>query len=359
MDRVAVANHIEGPVTLTLPRPNAALFPIVNVPPLCVSTPENVFAPLNVNPPEDSVIPPPKFTDPAAENVPPFTKTLPPTEEAALKLSVPPPTLSPPPIVTAPLNVAVFTPDFTKLNAVDPVSVNAPEIVRAPEVFAPPSVNVTGAKVLATSACSVMPTAESLAKVWLPDSDKPIRSVVSPTVNAPEPVFLMPPDPNAIVCTPVAEPKVTPKFDAMFNPNNAMLEFRTGLCASVSPLAKSAVVVPSGRTPPTHEVPKLKFVPPLTQLTAITGCDVARNTPPIKTEMARMNQGIRRMNSCGRFCRNAAIALRAVSLQRRCSRSSRKMYWSLMDFKTGDWFRVRVFAGPRRRVAVPLTHRFV
>jgi hypothetical protein len=165
MDRVAVANHIEGPVTLTLPRPNAALFPIVNVPPLCVSTPENVFAPLNVNPPEDSVIPPPKFTDPAAENVPPFTKTLPPTEEAALKLSVPPPTLSPPPIVTAPLNVAVFTPDFTKLNAVDPVSVNAPEIVRAPEVFAPPSVNVTGAKVLATSACSVMPTAESLAKV--------------------------------------------------------------------------------------------------------------------------------------------------------------------------------------------------
>lgn len=95
--------------------------------------------------------------------------------------------------------------------------------------------------------------------------------MVRPIVNAPEPVFWIPPAPTVIVCTPAAEPSVTPKFDAMFNPNNEMLEFSTGLCANVSPLAKSAVVVPSGKTPPTHEVPRLKFVAPLTQLMACAG----------------------------------------------------------------------------------------
>lgn len=65
-----------------------------------------------------------------------------------------------------------------------------------------------------------------------------------------------------MVCTPAAEPRATPKFEFMFNPNSEMLEFKMGDCAAVRPLAKSAVVVPSGSTPPTQEAPALKFVAP-------------------------------------------------------------------------------------------------
>jgi hypothetical protein len=56
----------------------------------------------------------------------------------------------------------------------------------------------------------------------------------------------------------------------MFKPNNEMLEFKIGDWASVRPLEKSAVVVPSGKTPPTHEPDALKLIgpEPCTQVTA-------------------------------------------------------------------------------------------
>ena len=90
-------------------------------------------------------------------------------------------------------------------------------------------------------------------------------------VNAPDPVFWSPPVPNVIVCKPAAEVIDTVWFDATFNPNNAMSEFRTGLCARVKPLEKSAVVVPLGKTPPAQEADALKFDDPCTQLTACAG----------------------------------------------------------------------------------------
>jgi hypothetical protein len=81
-------------------------------------------------------------------------------------------------------------------------------------------------------------------------------------VKPPDPVFWIPPVPSVIVCTPAADPIVTPKFEAMFNPKSEMLEFSMGDCATVRLLAKSAVVVPSGKTPPTHDAAALKLVDP-------------------------------------------------------------------------------------------------
>ena len=52
------------------------------------------------------------------------------------------------------------------------------------------------------------------------------------------------------------------EFEAMFNPKSEMLEFSMGDCATVRLLAKSAVVVPSGKTPPTHDAAALKLVDP-------------------------------------------------------------------------------------------------
>jgi hypothetical protein len=114
-----------------------------NVPPLCVSVPENVFAPASVK-------------------APPDTETAPPNVDAAAKINVPFETVNPPDVVTAPLNVTVFNPDFTKLNAVGAVSVNVPETVIAPDAFVPPNVKTTGADVLETLACNVIAVAESL-----------------------------------------------------------------------------------------------------------------------------------------------------------------------------------------------------
>jgi hypothetical protein len=82
--------------------------------------------------------------------------------DAAVKLNVPFETVNPPEVVTAPLNVTVFNPDFTKLNAVGAVSVNVPETVIAPDAFVPPNVKTTGADVLETLACNVIAVAESL-----------------------------------------------------------------------------------------------------------------------------------------------------------------------------------------------------
>jgi hypothetical protein len=133
-----------------------------NVPPLCVSVPENVFAPDSVNVPPDNPSEPEKFVFALTFNVPPETETTPPSVDAAVKFKTPFETDKPPEFVTAPLNVTVFKPDFTKLNAVGAVSVNVPETVTAPEALPPPNVNTTGAAVLETLAFSVIAVAESL-----------------------------------------------------------------------------------------------------------------------------------------------------------------------------------------------------
>jgi hypothetical protein len=66
----------------------------------------------------------------------------------------------------------------------------------------------------------------------------------------------------------------------MFKPNNEMLAFKLGVWATVRPLEKSAVVVPSGKTPPNHEPAALKLVEPCTQVTA---CTELSGNSPIKT----------------------------------------------------------------------------
>jgi hypothetical protein len=158
-----------------------------NVPPLCVRVPENVFAPAKVNAPPDNPIEPVNVVFAPTLNVPPDTETAPPSVDPAVKLNVPFETVNPPDVVTAPLNVTVFNPDFTKLNAVGAVSVNVPDTLIAPEAFVPPKVKTTGADVLDTLAFNVIAVAESLVKDWSPT--RPIRSPAAPIVKRPAPVF--------------------------------------------------------------------------------------------------------------------------------------------------------------------------
>jgi hypothetical protein len=121
-----------------------------------------VFAPASVKAPPDNAIEPVNAVFAPTLNVPPDTETAPPNVDAAVKLNVPFETVNPPDVVTAPLNVTVFNPDFTKLNAVGAVSVNVPETVIAPDAFVPPNVKTTGADVLETLVCNVIAVAESL-----------------------------------------------------------------------------------------------------------------------------------------------------------------------------------------------------
>jgi hypothetical protein len=153
---------VEAPVTAQVPVPNAPLLFKFNVPPLWVSVPENVFAPGSVKVPPDNAIEPVNAVLAPTLNVPPDTETAPPNVDAAVKLNVPFETVNPPEVVTAPLNVTVFNPDFTKLNAVGAVSVNVPDTVIAPDAFVPPKVKTTGADVLETLVFNVISTAESL-----------------------------------------------------------------------------------------------------------------------------------------------------------------------------------------------------